>query len=105
MGMVFAGRGEGGGGWIFRKKRTHSMKRCIMGYMNALLNLTSATWRWFLKEEKSWLTEAVLFGSNAFKIRGRHIYTQISTRKAIHARRESGKFYNPRFAKKKIQIL
>ena len=39
--MVFAGREMvgGGGGWIFRKKRTHRTKRCIMGYMNALLNL------------------------------------------------------------------
>ena len=35
--MVFAGRG--GGGWIFRKKRTHRTKRYIMGYMNAFLNL------------------------------------------------------------------
>ena len=41
--MVFAGRGMVGGGgggvWIFPKKPTHRTKRCIMGYMNALLNL------------------------------------------------------------------
>ena len=46
MGMVFAGRGMvGGGGWggggvgFSAKKRTHRTKRCIMGYMNAFLNL------------------------------------------------------------------